>query len=98
MRFPQGSLSRVDAIWELRDPDGRSSDIMVEAKGMPVGPKMVGSVTAQLKAMSEAICEQTGAIPAHMLVSTYLSPLTRERLTEAGIQLRRLNRKHQVRR
>ncbi len=52
---------------------------------MPVEPRMIGSVAAQLKTLSEAICEQTGTIPANMLVSTYLSPLARERLTEAGI-------------
>ena len=85
MRSPQSSRNRVDAIWELRDPDGISSDIVVEAKGMSVEPRMVGSVAAQLKTLSESICEQTGATPANMLVSTYLSPLTRERLTEVGI-------------
>ncbi len=85
VRSPQGSPRIVDAIWELRDPDGISFDILVEAKGMPVEPRMVGSVAAQLKTLSKSICEQTGATPAHMLVSTYLSPLTRERLTEVGI-------------
>ena len=85
VRFPQDSIRMIDAIWELRDPDGLSSDILVEVKVKPVEPRMVGSVAAKLKALSESICEQTGAIPAHMLISTYLSPLARERLTEAGI-------------
>ena len=82
---PQDSSSRIDAIWELRDPDGSSCDIMVEVKGKPVEPRMVGSVASQLRALSESRYGQVGAIPAYMLVSTYLSPLTRERLTEAGI-------------
>ena len=46
---------------------------------------MVARVASQLKALSASICEQTGATPANMLISTYLSPLTRKRLTEAGI-------------
>lgn len=75
----------VDTIWELRDPDGLSSDIIVEVKANPVEPRLVDSVASQLKALSCSRYEQDGATPANMLVSTYLSPLTRERLAEAGI-------------
>ena len=75
----------IDAIWELRDPDGLSSDIIVEVKANPMEPRLVGSVASQLRALSYSRYEQTGATPANMLVSTYLSPLTRERLAEAGI-------------
>ena len=75
----------IDAIWELRDPDGLSSDIIVEVKTYPVEPRLVGSVASQLKALSDSRYEQVGATPANMLVSTYLSPLTREWLAEAGI-------------
>lgn len=85
VRSPQDSISSIDAIWKLRSPDGLSSDIMVEVKGYPVEPRMVGSVASRLKALSQSRYGQAGAPPAHMLVSTYLSPLTRERLTEAGI-------------
>ena len=86
VQSPQDSIGMMaDAIWELRGPDGLSSDIIVEIKAYPVEPRMVGRIASQLKALSKSICEQTGATPAHMLVSTYLSPLTRERLTEAGI-------------
>ena len=85
VRSPQDSSHRLDAIWELRDPDGLSSDILVEVKVKPVEPRLVGRVAAQLQARSASRCEQTGTTPAHLLVSAYLSPLTRERLTAAGI-------------
>ncbi len=75
----------IDAIWELRDPDGLSSDIIVEVKANPVEPRLVDSVASQIKALSYSRYGQTGATTANMLVSTYLSPLARERLAEAGI-------------
>ena len=84
-RSPQESIGMIDAIWELRDPNGLSSDIIVEVKANPVEPRLVGSVASQLRALPYARYEQAGATPACMLVSTYLSPLTRERLAEAGI-------------
>ena len=82
---PQESTRNFDAIWELRDPDGHSSDIIVEVKANPVEPRLVRSVASQLKALSRSMYEQAEATPAYMVVSTYLSPLTRERLAEAGI-------------
>ena len=85
VRSPQESSRIIDAIWELRDPDGISSDIIVEVKANPMEPRLVGSVVSQLRALSYSRYEQTGATPANILVSTYLSPLTRERLAEAGI-------------
>ena len=86
MRSPQDSIRRmIDAIWELCGPDGLSSDIIVELKAYPVEPRMVGRIASQLKALSKSRDGQAGATPVCMLVSTYLSPLARERLTEAGI-------------
>ena len=85
VRSPKGSDHMFDAIWELRDPDGISSDIVVQVKVGPLEPRMVGSMASQLKGLLYARYEQTSTSPALMLVSTYLSPLTRERLTEAGI-------------
>ena len=83
---PQKESTRmIDAIWELRDPDGLSSDIIVEVKANPVEPRLVSSVASRLKMLSYPRYEQGDATPARMLVSTYLSPLTRERLAEAGI-------------
>ncbi len=84
-RSPQEPTRMIDAIWELRDPDGLSSDIIVEVKANPVEPRLVRSVASQLKALSRSMYEQAEATPAYMVVSTYLSPLTRERLAEAGI-------------
>ena len=78
----------VDAILEIRDPDGISSDIIVEVKTKPVEPRLVAGVASQLKSLSHSRYYEAGrpgATPATMLVSTYLSPLTRERLAEAGI-------------
>ena len=77
--------SSPDAIWEIRDPDGRSSDIIVEAKSNPVEPRLVGRMASELKAQSASTYEQAGMPPVYMLVSTYLSPRTRERLVEAGM-------------
>ena len=85
VRFPQDSTPRIDTIWEIRDPDGLSSDIIVEVKANPVEPRLVGSVESQLKALSYSRCTQASVNPVFMLVSTYLSPLTRERLAKAGI-------------
>ena len=85
VRSPQESARMIDAIWELRDPDGLSSDIIVEVKANPVEPRLVRSVASQLKALSRSMYEQAEATPAYMVVSSYLSPLTRERLAEAGI-------------
>ena len=85
---PQGFTHEVDAILEIRQPDGLSSDIIVEVKANPVEPRLVGSVASRLKGLSLSRydeTEQVGAIPVPMLVSSYLSPLARERLVEAGI-------------
>ena len=83
---PQKESTRmIDAIWELRDPDGLSSEIIVEVKANLVEPRLVGSVVSKLKALPYPRYEQDDATPANILVSTYLSPLTRERLAEAGI-------------
>ena len=85
VRSPQDSTRRIDTIWEIRDPDGLSSDIIVEVKANSVEPRLVGSVESEFKALSSSRCRQASGNPAFMLVSTYLSPLTRERLAEAGI-------------
>ena len=85
VRFPQESTRKVDAIWEIRDPAGLSSDVIVEVKTNPVEPRFVSSVVSKLKALSNSANERDPATPACMLISTYLSPLTRERLAEAGV-------------
>ncbi len=85
VRFPQYVPRMADAIWELRGPDGLASDIFVEIKVKPVEPRMVDQVAAWLKALSEAGYGQAGVAPSCLLVSPYVSPLARARLTEAGI-------------
>ena len=87
-RSPQGLTREIDAVLEIQDPDGLSTDIVVEVKAVPVEPRAVPSLAARLKSLpltSGAEGGQTNVPSALMLVSTYLSPLARERLTEAGI-------------
>ena len=84
-RSQQESSRTIDAIWELQGPDGLSSDIIVEIKANPVEPRFVNNVASRLKELSSQRYHQTGAAPACMLVSPYLSLLTRERLADAGI-------------
>ncbi len=78
----------VDAILEIRAPDGISSEIIVETKLKPVQPNVLSRVETHLKASARARNEQVGTAgpkPVAMLISPYLSPLTRKRLIEAGI-------------
>ncbi len=81
----QESRRRVDAIWQVRDPDGISSEIIVEVKRNLVEPRMVRELAAMLKETSNALRDQDGRTPAILIVSAYLSPATRERLAEVGI-------------
>ncbi len=85
LQSPEASVSRIDAILELRSPEGLSSDIIVEVKAIPVEPRFVGYAASHLKELSSQRYDQTGAAPACVLVSPYLSPLARERLADAGI-------------
>ena len=86
---PANGFSRsFDAILEIRDPNGVSSDVVVEVKRSLVEPRMVLSASHQLKRLAHLRYQESseGAdAPALMLISNYLSPLARERLTEAGI-------------
>ena len=84
-RSQQEFTGMIDAVWELRAPDGLSSDVIVEVKMNPVEPRMVGNVTSRLKELSSQKFARASVAPACVLVSPYLSLLTRERLAEAGI-------------
>ncbi len=84
-RSQQESMRLIDAIWELRSPDGLSTEVIVETKANPVETRMVGRVASKLKEQSSQRNDEAGAATACMLVSSYLSPLTRERLADAGI-------------
>ena len=79
------SRFRPDAVWEIRDPAGLSSDIIVEVKAGLLEPRAVASVVSELQALSSSWGEQRGAAPACIVIAPYLSPLTRERLMEAGL-------------
>ena len=83
-----GSKVQIDAILEIRAPDGTSSEIVVETKLKPAQPDVLSRVRSHLEAAKRSRREQIGTVgpePVAMLVSPYLSPLTRERLAEAGI-------------
>ncbi len=85
---PHGLTREIDAVLEIEDPDGLSTEIVVEVKAVPVEPRAVPSLAARLKSLPLSTGAEVGQTDVHsalMLVSTYLSPLARERLTEAGI-------------
>ena len=84
---PQGPAREVDGVLEIRDPDGLSSDIMVEVKTNPLEPRLVAFVASRLKSLFARRVEsgEPETRPTILLVSTYLSPLTKERLVEAEI-------------
>ncbi len=83
-----GSKVQIDAILEIQAPDGTSSEIVVETKLKPAQPDVLSRVRSHLKTATRSRLEQIGNVepePVAMLISPYLSPLTRERLTESGI-------------
>ena len=88
----------IDAVWELRGPDGLSSDILVEVKVNLVEPRLVSSVASQLKALANSRHEQAGVTTTGMLVSTYLEPPGEGAPSGSRDKLRRLNRQHQIHR
>ena len=49
---PQALTREVDAILEIRDPDGLSSDILLDVKTKPVEPRLVAGIASQLKNLS----------------------------------------------
>ena len=83
------SRSRViDAILEIRDPQGLSTSIVVEAKDTPVEPNRVSFAAEMLLELTRLVSEEDGeldAAPVPMMLSPFLSPLARERLVAAGI-------------
>ena len=94
-----GSAQEIDAIFEIKDPQGSSAEIIVESKSNPPEPRLISYITAQLRGMSFARYEEIGAVgalPIPLLVSSFISPLARERLTEAGISYADSTGKHQV--
>ncbi|WP_212995396.1 type IV toxin-antitoxin system AbiEi family antitoxin [Winogradskya consettensis] len=70
---------RIDALYQLTAPDGRSASLVVEAKTMLDG-RDVGAVGDQLMAYAEQVVNGQG-----ILAARYLSPQVREQLAERGL-------------
>ncbi|MFB9253121.1 hypothetical protein ACFFWE_33210 [Sphaerisporangium melleum] len=71
--------ARFDALWEVTAPDGTSVVLVVEVKRL-VERRDVATLVEQLGDHSEAIAGSGGVV-----VSRYLSPPVRERLSGAGL-------------
>lgn len=70
---------RVDALYELTAPDGRSVTLVMEAKRVLEG-RDVDSVTKQLEEYTRRVSNGQGVLAAR-----YLSPQVRARLVESGL-------------
>ena len=84
----EGLSMQADAILKIRDPDGLSAVILLEAKMAPLEPRLVAEVASKLRDPSLQGydgAEGPDAAQVPMVVSPYLSPLARERLVAAGI-------------
>ena len=85
---PRNSGRNVDAILQIRDPQGLSATIVVEVRTRPVEPRLVSYIAETLREMKGVGGREDakpGAAPVPMLVSSFLSTLTRERLVAAGM-------------
>ena len=82
-----GRTRVIDAILELRDPQGLSASIVVDVKGTPVEPNRVSFAAETLRELAELLCKEDRklAAPVPMMLSPFFSRLARERLVAAGI-------------
>ena len=82
-----GRIRMIDAILELRDPQGFSTSIVIDVKGAAVEPNRVSFAAETLQEMARQLSEEDGklAVPVPMMLSPFFSPLARERLIAAGI-------------
>ena len=81
-RFP------IDAALTLTEPGGESATIIVEAKGRPLEARMVSLLQDQWqRRLLPQSREIPGAepCPSFMVISPFLGPSAKERLTDAGI-------------
>ena len=81
------SLS-ADETWEINDPRGESSLVVVEVKVNPVQPNYINFISDKLLQLADSPSDRRGyydnnSIP--LLISSFLSPLARERLDANGI-------------
>lgn len=87
LRRPAGR-SQIDAVLTLADPRGEAATITVEAKGRPFEARMVSSL---LDRWQRALLPESGEgpdaerSPSLMVISPFLGPSVKERLTDAGV-------------
>lgn len=82
-----GRTRVIDAILELRDPEGISMSIIVDVKDTPVEPNRVSFAADTLRELAQKLSEEERkpTAPVLMMLSPFFSPLARERLVAAGI-------------
>ena len=89
VRVGQGSgrTRGIDAILDLRDPQGFSTPIVIDVKGTPVEPNRVSFAAERLRELAQQLSEEDRKFtaPTLMMLSPFFSPLARERLVAAGI-------------
>ena len=87
LRRPAGR-SQIDAVLTLADPRGEAATITVEAKGRPFEARMVSSLLDRWqRALLPESREGPDAerSPSLMVISPFLGPSVKERLTDAGV-------------
>ena len=82
-----GRTRVIDAILEIRDPQGLSTSIVVDVKDTPVEPNRVSFAAETLRELTRLLSEEDRklAAPVPMMLSPFFSRLARERLVAAGI-------------
>jgi hypothetical protein len=78
-KLPRGRAFHADALLTIRGPDGTSAVLIVEVK-QRVSPRQAADAAARLVEVAKE-AEATGAL----LISNYLSELSRKRLRTAGV-------------
>ena len=84
----RSAKSLIDAALTLTEPGGESATIIVEAKGRPLEARMVSLLQDQWqRRLLPQSREIPGAepCPIFMVISSFLGPSAKERLTDAGI-------------
>ena len=84
----RSAKSLIDAALTLTEPGGASATIIVEAKGRPLEARMVSLLQDQWqRRLLPQSREIPGAepCPSFMVISPFLGPSAKERLTDAGI-------------
>jgi len=87
-RFTGCDSPCADETWEIQDPQGVSSLVVVEVKVNPVQPNYINIISDKLLQLADSPSDRRGyydndSIP--LLISSFLSPLARERLDANGI-------------